>query len=140
MKADITTKLILVIHGPSMNLISHTQSTAIKNLTLDKINKLLKKEARLVGCRVKIIQKNNEGDAAKNIQKYRNKIDAIIIFPGPWQKSGHTINDTLKILQIPFVTVSMGERVENLKGQGNIKEIDTLKGCQKAIEKLIKLI
>ena len=131
-------KPILIIHGPNMSLISHRPIAVKKRLTLDKINKHLRKEAKIAGHDLKVIQTNNEAQAATSIQKLRNKISGIIIFPGPWQKTAHIIKDTLEILRIPFVTVSTGEDVGLLKGIDNIQNEDLLVGCQKAIGRLIK--
>ena len=130
-------KPIFVIHGPNMSLISHSPIAVKKKLTLDKINKHLRKEAKKAGYRLKMLQTKNEALAATNIQKLRNKISGIIIFPGPWQKTAHTIKDTLEILQIPFITVSTGERVGVLRGIENIQNKDLLMGCRVAIEQLI---
>ena len=131
---------ILIIHGPNMNLISHRAANAKNRITLDKINKCLRKEAQLAGYHLKVLQTNEEGYAATNIQRQHNKITGIIIFPGPWQKSAHTIKDTLEILQIPFVTVSTGEEADILNGIENINEPDLLKGCRQAVVKLANSI
>ena len=138
MKNKSSNRPILIIHGPNMNLIGH-RPIAIKNrLTIDKINKCLRKEAGSAGRSLRVIQTNNEAQATTNIQKLRKKISGIIIFPGPWQKSAHAIKDTLEILQIPFVTISTGEKANLLRGISNIQNKDLLTGCQIAVERLIK--
>ncbi len=139
MKNKSPNKPILVIHGPNMSLISYRSIAVKKRLTLDKINKCLRKEAKMVGHGLRVIQTNNEAQATTNIQRLRNKISGIIIFPGPWQKSAHIIKDALEILQIPFVTVSTGEKANLLKGISNIQNKDLLMGCRIAVERLIIL-
>ena len=138
MKNNQSKKKILVIHGPNMNLISHRPVAVRGKMTLDKINSCLKKEAQATGYNLKAIQTNDEGKAVTYIQRLRNKISGIIIFPGPWQKTAHIIKDTLRILQIPFVTISIGEKASLLKGISNVQNNDLLIGCQIAIERLIK--
>jgi 3-dehydroquinate dehydratase len=138
MKNKNQNKPILVIHGPNMTLISHRSIAIKKRLTLDKVNKCLRKEAGAAGYRLRVIQTNNEAEATVNIQRLRNKISGIIIFPGPWQKSAHIIKDVLEILQIPFITISTGEKADLLRGISNIQNKDLLMGCQIAIERLIK--
>ena len=140
MKESQPKKKILVIHGPNMNLIS-LRPIAIKGkITLDKINNCLKKEANIIDHNLKVIQTNNEGVAVASIQRLRNKISGIIIFPGPWQKSAHTIKDTLEIIKIPFITVSTGEKKNLLRGIDNIKNKDLLKSCRQAIKQLSKSV
>ena len=138
MKNKTPSKPILVIHGPNMNLISHRSIAVKKRLTLDKINKRLRKEAKTAGYDLRVIQTNSEAQAATSIHRLRNKISGIIIFPGPWQNTGHIIKDALGILQTPFVTISTGEKAKLLKGISNIQNTDLLTGCQIAVERLIK--
>ena len=64
-----------------------------------------------------------------------NKISGIIIFPGPWQQSGFVLKDTMELLKIPYITISLGEDVMLLKGIDNI-EGDILQACETAIERL----
>jgi len=138
MKNKTLNKPILVIYGPNMSIISHRSIAVKKRLTLDKINKYLRKEAKAAGYDLKVIQTNSEAQAATKIHRLRNKISGIIIFPGPWQKTAHIIKDALGILQTPFVTISTGEKTNLLKGISNIQNKDLLIGCQIAVERLIK--
>ena len=62
------------------------------------------------------------------------------MFPGPWQKSGYIIKDILDILQIPFVTISTGEKIQELKGEKNYKNTDLIKSCDDALIYLNTLI
>ena len=138
MKNETSNKPILVIYGPNMKLISHRSIAVKKKLTLDKINKCLRKEAKVAGYDLRAIQTNSEAQAATDIHRLRNKISGIIIFPGPWQKTAHIIKDALGILQTPFVTISTGEKANLLKGTSNIQNKDLLIGCQIAVGRLIK--
>ena len=119
-----------------MNLIGQKTINKGKKITLNKINNCLQKEAKNIDHQLKIIQTNDESVAVTALQRQRKKISGIIIFPGPWQKSGHVLNDTLEILQIPYATISTGEEVDVLIGTKNIKETDLLKSCVIAITAL----
>ena len=61
-------------------------------------------------------------------------------FPGPWQKSGYGLQDTLKLLSIPFATISVGEKAEVLQGLHNIYEADLYKAGEIALTHLSDLI
>ena len=121
-----------------MNLIGHRFKS--EKITLDKINRCLREEAKKSGYLLKIIQTNNEAIASTYIQKQRNKVFGIILFPGPWQNSGFIIKDTIELLSIPFITVSIGENTNLLKGAYNIKEKDLYKSCELSILNFSKLI
>ena len=140
MNAHTISKHVLIIHGPNMNLLGYRKIEANPNITLDKLNRNLRKVAKSLDMKVKIIQTNDETKAATTMQRQRNKINGILFFPGPWQKSGHVLQDTLKLLSIPFVTISVGEQAEVLQGSYNIYETDLYKASEMALTHLSELI
>ena len=134
-----TQKNILIIQGPNMNLLGYRFKDTKKTITLDKLNKHLRKTATKFDCKLIIIQTNDENKAVTLLQRKRNKICSILLFPGPWQQSGFVLKDTLNLLKIKYITISLGEDVTLLKGIDNI-EGDILKACETAIERLAKSI
>ena len=136
-----TTKIktkIFIIHGPNINLIGHRSLP--NNPTLDKINKYLRQEAKKYGFILNILQTNIEGKAITALQRHRNKISGIILLPGPWQKSGYALKDTLDLIAKPYITISTGENIKILKGIYNIKEKNIQKSCKIAINRLSELL
>ena len=136
MTQQTTGKKILIIHGPNMNLLGHRFKEAKIKITLDKLNRHLRKTATEYNINIKIIHTNNESRAVTVLQRQRNKIQGILIFPGPWQQSGFVLKNTLEILKIPYITISLGENVKLLKGIENIEEGDIFKACEIAINHL----
>ena len=124
---------ILVIHGPNMNLIGHRYKKNKSRVTLDKINRYLRKEAIKLKQELIIVQTNDEGRAVTILQRKRNKIHGILLFPGPWQQSGYVLKDTLELLSIPFITISLGEEADVLRGIDNILKEDIYKACEIAL-------
>ena len=113
---------ILIIHGPNLNLLGLWSSKNDSNrLTLDKVNQGIRKYIRGKNIEIKILQSNSEDKIVSSIQKNRNKIDGIIITPGPLQKSGYILNDLLQLLEIPFITISYtkNDKVNLLNGIEN---------------------
>ena len=133
-------KKILVLHGPNMNLLGIRKKAERKKITLGKLNRHLRKIARETGLSLTIIQTNDESRAVNQLQNQRRKIKGILLFPGPWQQSGHVIKDTLDILSIPCITVSIGEKEGILKGMKNIVGTDIYKSSEKALSALVKLL
>ena len=136
MSTHTISKHILIIHGPNMNLLGHRKIEANPNITLDKLNRNLRKVAKSLNMKVKIIQTDDEARAVTALQRQRNKASGILFFPGPWQKSGYVLQDTLKLLSTPFVTVSVGEKAEVLQGLRNIHETDLYKASEIALTHL----
>ena len=131
---------ILIIHGPNMNLLGLRKSGDKGGITLDKLNRHIKRYARKIGLSVNIIQTNDEGRAVNHLQSQRKKIKGILLFPGPWQQSGHVIKDTLKILSIPCITISLGEKISVLKGIKNVEDDDIYKASETALIRLAEII
>ena len=132
---------ILIIHGPNLNLLgiwsSKNEST---RLTLDKVNQGIRKYIRDKDIEVKILQSNSEDKIVSYIQKNRNKIDGIIMTPGPLQKSGYILNDLLKLLETPFITISYNknDKVSLLNGIENFNEDNISISYYNAIDLIIK--
>ena len=101
---------IFVIHGPSMNLLGYRKKGDKRKITLDKLNRHLRRTASEKGFSLTIIQTNDEIKAVNQLQRRRKNIKGILLFPGPWQQSGHVIKETLDILSIPYITISKGEK------------------------------
>ena len=128
-------KKILIIQGPNMNLLGHRFKETKTKITLGKLNACLRKTAKKFEVKLVIMQTNDEIKAATTLQRQRNKICSTLLFPGPWQQSGFVLKDTMELLKIPYITISLGEGVKLLKGIENI-EGDILQACETAIERL----
>ena len=130
-------KKILVIQGPNMNLLGHRYKNT--KITLEKLNTHLRKTAKKFNFKLFIIQTNEESKATNTLQRQRNKICSVLLFPGPWQQSGFVLKDTLELLEIPYITVSQGEDISLFNGIDNIKG-DILSAAEAAIERITQLI
>jgi len=113
---------ILVIHGANLNLLGFWSSQNNKKITLNKVNQIIRKHIKNKDIKIKIIQSNNEIKIVSYIQNNRNKLDAIIITPGPWQNSAYVLKDLLELTKIPFITISYkkDEKINLLNGVKNI--------------------
>ena len=132
---------ILIIHGPNLNLLGIWSSkNDSKRLTLDKVNQGIRKHIRNKDIDVKILQSNNENKIVSYIQKNRNKIDGIIIAPGPLQKSGYILKDLLQLLETPFITISYNknDEVNLLNGLENFNENNISISYYNAIDLIIE--
>ena len=132
---------LLIIHGPNLNLLGVWSSKNNSNrLTLDKVNQGIRKYIRNKNIAIKILQSNSEDKIVSYIQKNRNKVDGIIMTPGPLQKSGHVLNDLLQLLGLPFITISYtkNDKVNLLNGIENFNCENISTSYYKAIDLMIK--
>ncbi len=100
---------LLILHGPNMNLFGIRSAKEDNTITLDKINRHIRKYIRNKNLDIKIIQTHNEVKAVSYLHTNRNKFDGLILTPGVWQNSGHIIHDTLKIINLECITISIDE-------------------------------
>tara|TARA_Y100000814_G_C12157989_1_gene343317 strand:- start:9 stop:383 length:375 start_codon:yes stop_codon:yes gene_type:complete len=83
-----------------MNLLG---SFSKNRLTLDKLNRSIRKLARKKNIECKIFQTHDEAKVITLLQRNRNKVDGIILNLGPWHISSSIIKETLSIIKIPYL-------------------------------------
>jgi 3-dehydroquinate dehydratase len=70
-------------------------------LTLDKLNRALRRQARESVVELKIFQTQSEAEASKLVQRLRNKVAGVLLVPGVWTSTGHLLRETLAIAKLP---------------------------------------
>jgi len=88
-------KKILVIHGPNLNLLGQREPKVYGKVTLEAINKELKKIAKKNKVSLMIKQSNHEGEIVDLIGKARLKFNAILINPAAYTHTSVAIRDAL---------------------------------------------
>ena len=105
---------ILILHGPNMNLFGLKSSYEGNNLTLDKINRHIRRYIRNKNLEVKIIQTHNETKAVSYIQNNRKKIDGLVISPCAWSRSGYILDDLLKLIKLKYIVINLDNSDKNI--------------------------
>ena len=104
---------LLVLHGPNMNLLGVRFAQKGENITLDKINRHIRRYIRDKNIEIKIIQTHSEVKAVSYIQNNRNNFDGLILTPGAWNKSGYILQDLLQLIQLKYVLINLNKYDEN---------------------------
>jgi 3-dehydroquinate dehydratase-2 len=115
---------ILVINGPNLNLLGKRNQTHYGDLTLEKIEELVKKEFKNI--EFNFFQSNLEGEIVEKIQSAGNGVDAIIINPGGYAHSSVAIRDALEIQKMPKIEVHLSHLVNRENFRQNLI---TASGC-----------
>lgn len=100
---------ILVIHGPNMPLLGKVSMKSGTRLTLDKLDKAIRKEATAAGIEIKVFQFYNEERILKTISRNRKEISGILINPGPLARTAFGLRELLGMLKIPTAEVCIEE-------------------------------
>jgi 3-dehydroquinate dehydratase-2 len=103
-----TTRHILVINGPNLNLLGTREPEHYGSDTLADILSRLTEQARLAGARLDTFQSNSEAELVERIQQAgRDEVDFIIINPAAYTHTSVAMRDALAAIGIPFVEVHL---------------------------------
>jgi len=98
---------ILVIHGPNLNLLGQREPDIYGKVTIDGINKDLKKTAKSKRVALEIVQSNHEGEIVELIGKSGGKFGAILINPAAYTHTSVAIRDAISSVKVPAVEVHL---------------------------------
>ncbi|MBI4205956.1 MAG: type II 3-dehydroquinate dehydratase [Betaproteobacteria bacterium] len=103
-----TTKRILVINGPNLNLLGSRERKHYGSKSLADIESRLDDQARQAGAELVAFQSNSEAELVERIQRAgRDKTDFIIINPAAYTHTSVAMRDALAAVGVPFVEVHL---------------------------------
>lgn len=103
-----SSKSILVIHGPNLNLLGTREPDLYGRENLDSINRRLTAKAKKAGVRLQTFQSNQEGTLVDRIQRAAGDgVRMIIINPAAYTHTSIAMRDALAAVKIPFVEVHL---------------------------------
>ncbi len=100
--------MILVIHGPNLNLLGIREPEVYGVKTLEDINTSLREVASYDNLELKIVQSNSEGSLIDVIhQSIEQQVEAIIINPAAFTHYSIALRDALAAVDVPIIEVHM---------------------------------
>ena len=99
---------ILVIHGPSLNLLGKREPAIYGRRTLSEIDDLLVAHGRERDIEIVTYQSNHEGDIIDRIHAaVPEKVAAIVLNPGAYTHTSMAIADAVRAVPVPVVEVHL---------------------------------
>jgi len=98
-------KKILIINGPNLEMLGKRDKSKYGDFSLEKLSKLLLKEAKQLNCEVEFFQSNLEGELINKINGLDNSFSGIIINPGGLTHTSVSLHDSLEIKNFPKIEV-----------------------------------
>ena len=135
---------ILVLQGPNLNLIGVKSSQEGGRVTLDKINKMLRREVRNSETELKIFQTHKIYMAISFLQRNRNTASGILIAPMAWAKYEYSLLETLDLIQLPVVQVLLDNVLDEHQSilspvsVGTVHNDDPLSAFKTGLKTIIK--
>ena len=106
---NMTTKKILVINGPNINLLGLREPEIYGDRSYGDLLAFIEKAAREAGLEVCCFQSNSEGAIVDEIQQAYGRYDGIVINPAAYTHTSVAIPDALKAVGIPAVEVHLSD-------------------------------
>jgi len=100
---------ILILQGPNLNMLGLKSSKTKANVTLDKINRALKKHVKGKNVSLKFLQTHKQFQAVNFLQRNRNWADGILFIPTSWARNEFTIIETLELISLKTAVVYFNE-------------------------------
>ena len=100
---------ILILQGPNLNMLGLKSSKTKANVTLDKINRALKKHVKGKNVSLNLLQTHKQFQAVNFLQRNRNWADGILFIPTSWARNEFTILETLELINLKTAVVYFNE-------------------------------
>ena len=103
-------KKVLVINGPSINLLGYREVDVYGTSTYLDLIKFIKDNAKRLELKIKIVQSNSEGEIIDYLQNALLKnYDSIIINPGAYTHYSYAIRDAIKAINLNVIEVHLSD-------------------------------
>ena len=142
-------QLILVVHGPNLNMLGKREPEHYGSRTLEEIDASLHAKAAELGLEISTFQSNHEGEIVESIQKGVGRVQGLIINPAAFTHTSVAIRDAILILDVPTIEVHLSNihKRESFRQRSFIADIATAQisglgasGYLYALEALAQLI
>lgn len=121
---------ILVLHGPSLNLLGTREPGIYGHATLAQINDHLQQLAAKHGAQCQCFQSNHEGELVDRIQAAAgDQTDFIIFNAAAYTHTSVALRDALAAVRIPFIEVHLS----NVYQRESFRHFSYLSDCAQGV-------
>ena len=111
--AETSSKSVLVLHGPNLNLLGLREPNHYGNSTLADIDARLKERAKQANVALQSFQSNSEVELIQQLHTLaNNKVDFIIINPAAFTHTSVALRDALSAVKVPSGAVIVSLVIE----------------------------
>ncbi len=98
---------IMVLHGPSLNLLGTREPEVYGSETLAEIDARIRACAEELGVEVEICQHDGEGELVREIHRVGQSFDGLVINPAAYTHTSVAVRDALAAISAPAVEVHL---------------------------------
>jgi 3-dehydroquinate dehydratase-2 len=103
----MSTRHILLLHGPNLNLLGTREPQTYGSHTLEQINEVCVKHAARHNTELKSDQSNHEGALIDILHVARNWADGVVFNPGAYTHTSIALRDAVVAVSLPVVEVHL---------------------------------
>lgn len=106
-KQPAAAPVIVVIHGPNLNLLGTREPAVYGSTTLAEIDEDLRRHGAELGLSVETFQSNHEGQLIDRVQRCRGTAAGLIINAGGYTHTSVALRDAVSAAEVPTVEVHL---------------------------------
>ena len=101
-------KHILVLNGPNINMTGLREKNVYGAKTFDDLLEEIRSEAVRLGCEVRFVQSNHEGELIDALHKaYFDGLDGVVFNPGGYTHTSVALHDAIASVPMPIIECHM---------------------------------
>jgi len=100
-------KMILLLHGPNLNLLGTREPEVYGRETLTDINQRCAEQALRYGLGIRAIQSNHEGVLIDALQEARTWASGVVFNAGAYTHTSIALRDAISAIQLPVIEVHL---------------------------------
>lgn len=100
---------VVVLNGVNLNALADRDSDLYGGVGLDDLETKIYAWGRELGCSVRCLQTNSEGQFIDWCHDARGWAKGVIVNPGAWTHYSYAIRDALELFKVPVVEVHLSD-------------------------------
>jgi len=100
---------VLVLNGVNLNALADRDPELYGGTAYSELETRIYEWGREIGCSVRCIQTNHEGEFIDACHEGRGWADGVVVNPGAWTHYSYAIRDALELVDVPVVEVHLSD-------------------------------
>ena len=100
---------VVVLNGANLNALAARDPALYGGLAYSELENRIYRWAKELGCSVRCVQTNHEGEFIDTCHQARSWADGVVVNPGAWTHYSYAIRDALELFTVPVVEVHLSD-------------------------------
>jgi 3-dehydroquinate dehydratase II len=100
---------VVFLNGANLNALAERDPALYGGMAYSELETRIYQWAKELGCSVRCVQTNHEGEFIDTCHEARGWADGVIVNPGAWTHYSYAIRDALELFTVPVVEVHLSD-------------------------------